>query len=137
VKRQLQQLQNNISDVSAYFFPCRCIQRTVDVCPYSVCKQCPDSAFHTFSVRSVLPLIIMLPDICDDQTPPVWPTNVRRHWKDKHIHDTYSMQQNPSREPTGSSAKKFPFFYETKSSITAFPGPPPPPSLSLSWPRST
>lgn len=75
---------NTNSYEGSYFFPWRCIQRTVEVCPYSVCKQWPDSAFHTLSVRSVLPLIIMLPDICDDQTPPVWPTSVRRHWKDKY-----------------------------------------------------
>jgi hypothetical protein len=39
----------------------------------------PVSAFHTFKVRSVLPLITVVPDIWEDQTPPVWPHSVRRH----------------------------------------------------------
>ena len=55
------------------------MQRTVEVCPYSVCTHWPVSTFHTFSVRSVEPLTIRLPAIWDDQTPPVWPTSVRRH----------------------------------------------------------
>lgn len=62
-----------------YLFSCKCIHRTVDVWPYKVCRHTPLSASHTFRVLSVLPLIIVLPDICDDQTPPVCPTNVRRH----------------------------------------------------------
>ena len=62
-----------------YLLPCRCIHLTVDVCPYSVCMHWPVSAFHTLSVRSVEPLIMMLLDIWDDHTPPVWPTRVRRH----------------------------------------------------------
>lgn len=71
---------DNISLLSyPYLFSCRCIHLTVDVCPYKVCIQTPLSASHTLSVRSVLPLMIVLPDICDDQTPPVCPTNVRKH----------------------------------------------------------
>lgn len=64
-----------------YLLSCRCIHRTVDVWPYNVCIHWPLSAFHTFRVRSVLPLIIVLPDICEDHTPPVCPTKVRRHCK--------------------------------------------------------
>ena len=66
--------------VLTYLFPYKCIQRTVEVWPYSVCKHWPDSAFHTFKVLSVLPLTMMLPCIWEDQTPPVWPTNVLRHY---------------------------------------------------------
>ena len=55
------------------------MQRTVEVCPYSVWIHSPVSAFHTFSVRSVEPLMMMLSLIWDDHTPPVWPTNVRKH----------------------------------------------------------
>lgn len=61
--------KNSIS--STYLLPCRCIQRTVEVCPKSVWTHWPVSMSHTFRVRSVLPEIMMLPDIWDDQTPPV------------------------------------------------------------------
>lgn len=58
------------------------MHRTVEVWPYRVCLHAPVSAFHTFKVRSVEPLMMMLPDICDDHTPPVCPTNVRKHWEE-------------------------------------------------------
>lgn len=59
------------------------MQRTVDVCPYSVCTHSPVSAFHTLSVRSVEPLMTMLSLIWEDQTPPVWPTRVCTHCKEQ------------------------------------------------------
>lgn len=55
------------------------MQRTVEVWPYSVCTHSPVSAFHTFSVRSVEPLMTTLSLIWDDHTPPVWPTRVCTH----------------------------------------------------------
>lgn len=66
-----------------YLFPCKCMQRTVDVCPYSVCTHSPVSAFHTLSVRSVEPLMTMLSLIWEDHTPPVWPTSVCTHCKEQ------------------------------------------------------
>lgn len=65
-----------------YLFSWRCMQRTVEVCPYKVCMHSPVSAFQTFSVRSVEPLIMILSLICDDQTPPVCPTSVLKHWNE-------------------------------------------------------
>jgi len=47
------------------------MQRTVDVCPCSVWTQAPLSMSQTLSVRSVLPEMMMFPDIWEDQTPPV------------------------------------------------------------------
>lgn len=55
------------------------MQRTVEVCPYSVWMHSPVSAFHTLSVRSVEPLMMMLSLIWDDHTPPVCPTSVLKH----------------------------------------------------------
>jgi hypothetical protein len=52
-----------------------------------VCLSTPVSAFHTLSVQSVEPLMMMLPAICDDHTPPVCPTKFRRHCN--HTHAQY------------------------------------------------
>lgn len=70
-----------------YMLPHSDMQRTVEVCPYSVCLSTPVSAFHTLSVQSVEPLMMMLPAICDDHTPPVCPTKFRRHCN--HTHAQY------------------------------------------------
>lgn len=54
-----------------YRLPWRCMQRTVDVCPYSVWTHSPLSASHTRSVRSVEPLITVATIIWLHHTPPV------------------------------------------------------------------
>lgn len=68
------------SSHSTHLVPWRCIQRTVDVWPYRVWTHSPVSAFHTFKVRSVEPLITTLSLIWEDQTPPVCPTKVCTHY---------------------------------------------------------
>jgi hypothetical protein len=50
----------NNTFVNTYTFLCKCIHLTVEECPYNVCIHCPVSAFHTFSVLSVEPLITTL-----------------------------------------------------------------------------
>lgn len=54
-----------------YRLPWRCMQRTVEVCPYRVCTHSPLSASHTRSVRSVEPLITVATAIWLHHTPPV------------------------------------------------------------------
>ena len=75
-----------------HLFSWRCMQRTVEVCPYKVCMHSPVSAFQTFNVRSVDPLMMILSLICEDQTPPVCPTSVLKHWKEMVCFVTLSTE---------------------------------------------
>ena len=72
---------------------------------------CPVSAFHTFRVRSVEPLMIILLDIWEDHTPPVWPTRVLRHYeKDTSIVFSFCKYILIFIVPTGRGRRKEPDF---------------------------
>jgi hypothetical protein len=86
---------------STYSFPCRHMHRTVEACPYSTWVHSPVSAFHTRSVRSVLPLTTVEPAIWQDHTPPEWPTSVIKHCNDnKKIDGKNHSKDCTESEPT-------------------------------------